>query len=348
MSGHRSSIEIIKQASRIGSFNVRTLHEDGCDSLSVKQAAAADTKFHSKLAELTGELEQLSVGLCGIQECRLKHRGDLTFSSGPISSTGSKSSKYSPSTGPWQLIWSGGEVKREFGVGLLLSSAWQQAMLEHSPISDRLLLARFQCQSSMTLSVLVAYAPTDGSSQKDMERKQQFYLHIYSALQRIQNRDLVMVLGDFNAQIGEMLRNHQLIRGPHTAQPAAATDNGMRLLDLASAHGLVLANTLFPHKDIHYHTHRGATGNVRVIDYILCSSRFRTSIRDYRVFRGVGGSDHRLLVCTVQLQLSTQRQSAPFHAVGPSSMRLSADCNSRMCNSNLPAACRAGLQRWRT
>jgi hypothetical protein len=41
-------------------------------------------------------------------------------------------------------------------VGLLLSTAWQQAMLEYSPISDRLLLlARFQCQSSSILSVLV-------------------------------------------------------------------------------------------------------------------------------------------------------------------------------------------------
>jgi exonuclease III len=163
-----------------------------------------------------------------------------------------------------------------------------------------LLLARFQCQSSITLSVVVAYAPTDGDSEADLDRKQQFYLKLYSVLQRVQRRDLVVVLGDFNAQIGEMDPSQQHVRGPHSVQPQVAADNGMRLLDLAAAQRLVLVNTLFQHKKIHQYTHKLARrqnqpGKERVIDYILCSSRFRSSIRDCRVFRGVGGSDHRLL-----------------------------------------------------
>jgi hypothetical protein len=99
----------------------------------------------------------------------------------------------------------------------------------------------------------------------------------------------------------------------------------MQLLDLASAHGLELANTLFQHKDIYYHTHRGDKGNLRVIDYILCSSTFCSSIRDCRVFRGEGGRDHRLQDCTIQLQLSTRRQAAPRQPVGTSSMRFAVD-----------------------
>jgi len=88
-----------------------------------------------------------------------------------------------------------------------------------------------------------------------------------------------------------------------------------------------LQHTLFPHKDIHYYTHQLAPrqnqpGKQRVIDYILCSNRVRSSIKDCRVFRGVGGSDHRLLVCTLQLRLSSARQQTPSqHATGPSYMK---------------------------
>jgi hypothetical protein len=67
-----------------------------------------------------------------------------------------------------------------------------------------------------------------------------------------------MGLGDFNAEIWEMLPSHQHIRGPCTVQPAAVSDINMRLLDLASAHGLTLDNTLLQHRDIHYHTHRSS------------------------------------------------------------------------------------------
>lgn len=321
---------LVHRATRVGSFNVQTLHYDA--SRSVNDDAAADSSaFNQQLSALVQDLDQLSVGLCGLQETRLPASGMLEVH--PAKTTPAqqqqrhqaKSSKYWPTTGPWHLLWSGGRA-RQHGVGLLLSSVWQQALLEHTAINDRLLLARFQCQPNITVSVVVAYAPTDGDSQADYERKQQFYLQVYSVLQRIRQRDLVLLLGDFNAQLGAMQPGQQAVRGPHSVQPAAASDNGMRLLDLAAAHRLVLANTLFQHKDIHYCTHtglqqRGQPGNTRVIDYILCSSRFRSSIRDCRVFRGVAGSDHRLLVCTLQLRLSTARQQHTPRPVGPSHMR---------------------------
>jgi exonuclease III len=321
MPQHDIRIKLISNGIRIGSYNAQTLHHRGTGS-PVKLDGEQQQKFRNRLSAITRDLDQRSVGLCGLQETRIEGTGELMLDL-PSSSTGSKSAKYSSSTGPWQLVWSGGKIKQH-GVGLLLSSAWQQALLEHTAINDRLLLARFQCQGSITLSVVVAYAPTDGDSEADLDRKQQFYLQLYSALQRVQRRDLVVVLGDFNAQVGEMLPCHQHIRGPHSVQPQVASDNGMRLLDLASAQRLVLANTLFQHKGIHQYTHQllprqDQPGKERVIDYILCSSRFRSSIRDCRVFRGVDGSDHRLLVCTLQLRLSSARQQpSARNAAGPS------------------------------
>jgi exonuclease III len=183
-------------------------------------------------------------------------------------------------------------------------------MIEWTALSERLLIARFQAQSSMTITVVAAYAPTETSSSAE---QQAFDLQLHAALAAVPGRDVVVLLGDFNAQIGSDCSTHGQVRGPHTVQPVAANSNGSRLLDTALAHNLVIANTLFPHKRIHMYTHvapaaPGQQGLERVLDYILFSKRFRSSIRDCRVFRGVDlDSDHRLLVMTLQLRFSSSR-----------------------------------------
>ena len=59
---------------------------------------------------------------------------------------------------------------------------------------------------------------------------------------------LVIVLGDFNAKIGQK-------RSPLTGAYGLAkttSDNGMRLLDVADAYELVVKNHLFQHKTYSY------------------------------------------------------------------------------------------------
>ena len=56
-----------------------------------------------------------------------------------------------------------------------------------------------------------------------------------------QSSDLVVVAGDFNAQVGE-LSTCELGLGGRFTLSSKRTDNGDRLLHLCSTHGLFLAN----------------------------------------------------------------------------------------------------------
>ncbi len=308
---HRKAIRLVKQAYRIGNINVRSLFDT---DRPVK--AQRDAKLYS----LTMQLNERNIGICGLQETRLKGTGTLMVDGDP-STTGSGST-----ASRWQLLYSGRQDQRQHGVCLLLNPEWQQALKgDWKGINERLLYARFQLQSGLCLSAVVAYSPTEKSPNN---LKQEFYLQLYSVLQGIPARDIVFVLGDFNAQVGPVQDSYRHIMGPYSLQPPEANDNGCSLLDLAAAHKLVLANTIFPHRHAHLYTHTGTEGQQRVIDYILCSKKFRSSIKDCRVYGGFNGdSDHRLLVCTVQLRLSTdvQQQQGPRRSLTTADMQFAVD-----------------------
>ncbi len=277
----------MKKYQRIGFVNVCTLH-----SISGSDISAAEAKFVS----LSQQLKKKRVGLCGLAEVRWAGSGEGAFEAAP----------------GWQVLYSGTKKGGKHGVALAMNEAWQGALLEHKFHNDRILSARFQGAAGVTISVVVAYSPTDCCP--DPTARTRFYGHMQSVLASIPQRDIVFVLGDFNGQVGQQVGEWGAVRGQHSLQTCpAATENGRCLLELAAAHGLVLANTYFPHKRIHTYTFvpRGGNQPRRVIDYILASKRCRSSLRDCRVFSDVDvASDHRLLVLTAKLRLCTSSTPA--------------------------------------
>jgi endonuclease/exonuclease/phosphatase family metal-dependent hydrolase len=250
-----------------------------------------------KLTSYVVGLKKLGIGLCGLAETRIPGHGERKVQRG------------------WKLLWSGPPEsgKRQHGVGLLLSFNWSRHLIDYSPISDRLLVARFRLDGGINASMIVAYAPTEEAKEST---KDAFYLRLYSTLAALPSRDLLVLMGDFNGQLGNSTKAGGVL-GPHARGPKdVATDNGDRLLQLAGAFSLRLANTFFPHKQYHTATHklpitvnRGLDACLRVIDYFAVSKRFMSSVTDCRVFRSFDAeSDHILLTLTIRLRLSTARQ----------------------------------------
>ena len=95
------------------------------------------------------------------------------------------------------------------------------------------------------LTIIVAYAPTNQASE---ELKDQFH----AALDVIMTKTngLTMILGDFNASLGDSVPG---IGGPLGLRKETS-DNGEKLVDCASAHQMCITNTLFLHKAIHQAT----------------------------------------------------------------------------------------------
>ena len=122
---------------RIATWNVLTLSHDG-------YAEA-----------LSRELQRYNISLAGLTEVRLRGNGLLDIERAT-------------------LLYSGGE-HRVHGVGLMLNGTMKRALLGWQPISDRLMVARFQHRHG-GLSVIVAYAPTE---EADMAAKESFYPRLY-------------------------------------------------------------------------------------------------------------------------------------------------------------------------
>ena len=97
------------------------------------------------------------------------------------------------------------------------------------------------------------------------------------------NRDILIVMGDFNAKVGR--NNASIERIMEREELGDTNENGEELVDFCALNGLSIGGTLFPHEGVHKGTWifpDGLTENH--IDHILISRRWRTSLQDVRGF----------------------------------------------------------------
>jgi hypothetical protein len=100
--------------------------------------------------------------------------------------------------------------------------------------------------------VVVAYAPTDVSN---ASIKDTFQSLLFGYLKVVPHVDKVVVLGDFNAELGYGWESSTSVAGQHHLHHGEAPfNNGECLLDLATSFGLRMAKTFFPHQFGHLGT----------------------------------------------------------------------------------------------
>ncbi|PXX94074.1 hypothetical protein DF185_23100, partial [Marinifilum breve] len=120
------------------------------------------------------------------------------------------------------------------GVGIALSPRAELALLEWIPIDSRLCAVRLNGtvrtrkdrDTRRCLFVVSAYSPTDCSSD---DVKDEFYRKLSDLLRKAKRSDVVIVAGDFNAQIGKLSERERHLSGSYGVV-AQRTDNGDRLL----------------------------------------------------------------------------------------------------------------------
>jgi len=242
-----------------------------------------------KLKELCDNAERYHLDIVGVQEVRWSGKDKIRH-------------------GPWTFIYSGREDQQhEAGVGLLLSKKAADALTSIDCINERLLRARFNAGVTK-LSVTVGYAPTEMAS---VLEKDEFYKQLDNILSSIPRHDMSLLLGDLNARVGKDVTAYPNVIGRHGM--GEVNDNGQRLLDTCSTHGLVIAGTMFQHKDIHKYTWTSnATTRKRAqLDHIIINSRWKRSLEDCRTYRSADiSSDHELVIGTIRMKLARPKRSS--------------------------------------
>ena len=236
-----------------------------------------------KAEQLASAMSQYWLSIVAVTETHLTGAGEMVLDA---------------NTGHTMIFSGRKDANNAEGVGLALTPHARAALRQYQAVSK----AEFLTQAGPLL-MIVAYAPTDQSSAED---KDQFYLDLDCIMTTANG--LTMVMGDFNAAIGESVQG--VVRCHGLAK--RTSDNGKRLVSFASMHGLCITNTLFPHKQIHQATWYPPDPRAKpsIKDYILVKQRLRPSVLDTRVYRGADlNSDHRLVSVSLQLKLKRKKPS---------------------------------------
>ena len=133
--------------------------------------------------------------------------------------------------------------KHEAGVGFLLSKRAREALLNYKPVSDRVMVARFQARP-FNMSVVQVYAPTSDGTDEQVE---QFYADLETTLDDIPKKNIVIIASDWNANVGSDNNGWERVMGKFGY--GDKNDRGKRLLKFALEHDMMICNTKFQQKD---------------------------------------------------------------------------------------------------
>ena len=241
----------------IGAWNVRTMFEAG------------------KTAQVAAEMRNNNLTILGISEARWTGSGQMRLATGE------------------QLLYSGHEqdgAPHTHGVALMLSKAAQGALIGWEAHGPRIITASFQTKKSrINMDVVQCYAPTNSN---DEEEKEEFYSRLLTIVQDRPRRNIIIVMGDFNAKIGSDNTGYEEVMGRQGL--GERNENGERFADLCATTGLVIGGSFFHHKRIHKATWISPDlSTENQIDHMCICKKFRRTLQDVRVMRGADvASDH--------------------------------------------------------
>ena len=122
------------------------------------------------------------------------------------------------------------------------------------------------------ITVIQVYALTSNAEEAEVE---QFYEDLQNVLELTPKKDVLYIIGDWNAKVG----SQETLGVTGKFGLGVQNEAGQRLIEFCQENTLIIANTLFQQHKRRLHTWTSPDGQHRnQIDYILCSQRWRSSI----------------------------------------------------------------------
>jgi endonuclease/exonuclease/phosphatase family metal-dependent hydrolase len=260
----------MKHQTRIGFWNVRTMWEAG------------------KLVQIEAEMITYKTAVLRISEARWNSFGEM------------KTANVNT------LIYSRREDEYEDhkeGVALLLNKESRKSLLEWKPVSERIIIARMKTKLR-PVTLIQCYAPTEMANN---EGKDKFYGQMQTVLRSIKKQDIIIIMGDLNAQLGNENEGADMIMGKYGLRKL--NDNGERFVELCGNFNLTIGGTLFPNKKCHKILWTSPdTRTQNQIDCIAISRTWKSSLLDVRNKRCADvGSDHHIMIAEIRLKIVTVR-----------------------------------------
>ena len=173
------------------------------------------------------------------------------------------------------IYYCGQESLRRNGVAIMVNKRVQNAVLGCNLKNDTMISVCFQGKP-FNITVIQVYAPTSNTEEAEVER---FYEDLQDLKELTPKKDVLFITRDQNAQVG----SQEIYRVTGKFGLGVQNEAGQMLTEFCQENVLVIANTLFQqHKRRPYTWTSPDDQNQNQTDYILCSQRWRSSIKSCR------------------------------------------------------------------
>ncbi|KAJ3609526.1 hypothetical protein NHX12_024047 [Muraenolepis orangiensis] len=165
-----------------------------------------------------------NLSVLGLGETRWTQSGEVKLSSGQ------------------SVIYSGHEedgANHTEGVAIMMTKETRKALIAWEPISSRLITASFRTNNRRVKAhIIQCYAPTNHAVD---DVKARFYDSLNHLLGRVGARDLIILLGDFNAKIGGRNEGYEEVMGKHGV--GKMNENGEMFVETCVNNNLVIGGS---------------------------------------------------------------------------------------------------------
>ena len=187
--------------------------------------------------------------------------------------------------------------KAREGVAILMSERMARLVDNVEYINSRKMWVRWKV-GGKKLVVFGVYAP---GMERTGEEREAFWEELNECFEGLGEKEVVLVLGDMNAKVGNIERAG--VVGKFGVPGINA--NGDSLVEMCAERGMVVGNTWFEKKLINKYTYeRAGTGERSLIDYVLWKKDMCWKMEDINVMRGVVGrevTDHFWVEAKMQM-----------------------------------------------
>ena len=235
-------------------------------------------------ALIAHELSRLNIDIAALSEVRFSEEGSLQEHGAG-----------------YTLYWSGKpETERRLsGVDFMVRNSIA-SKLENQPTghSDRIISMRLPLWNQQYATLFSVYSPTLKAEPAEKDR---FYSELRSLIQSTPADDKVVILGDFNARVGQDSEAWKGVLGKHGV--GNCNENGRLLLEVCAEKQFTITNTIFQQKNSVKTTWmHPRSKNWHLIDYVLVRQRDIQDVCHTRVMPSAECyTDHRLVRCKLRL-----------------------------------------------
>ena len=209
----------------------------------------------------------------------------------------------------YTIIYSGG-TKHTYGVGISIDKTTAKSIAGFQALSERVVLVKFH-GSPFDLSIIQAYSPTSDANTAELEK---FYESLDEAKRQCKSSDIVIVIGDLNAKVGNGRESY--VVGPYGLGERNA--NGDNWVEWCMANGHCIMNTWFKNHPRRLWTWVSPDGETKnQIDYITVNKRFRSAISDCKTYPGADCyTDHAPVIATLRVKLKNISKNTAQPRIG--------------------------------